>query len=202
MRGDSTDKLEVQLSLISVCTAGDDRISARRHLENARQHAMRLEENAHFNALTRRLALHLLHIGLPGEARPLLSEALLVAVTADDTLSTVALACSLSAVCLEDASFDEARKLGALVVSSAARRGNWLGVADGLITQSTCLLATDDAMTEAIALLLHGARRLNSAGASVAVNLIKARLGELRVSDEVRFDACLTDVLDQLARET
>ncbi len=198
LRADDPERLPIRIALARICTAGGDRVAARVHLETAYAMALRLAD-ARARPLRRRLALHLLSIGLPALARPLLEEALLEAVDADDTLQIVSLATPLSAMRLEAADWSEARKLGALVVSAASRRANWLGVTDGLITQSTCLLQLDAPLTEAIALLLHGGQRLGGLGALAAVNLIKARLGELRAEHGAEpFDAALQAALASL----
>lgn len=198
LRADDPERLPIRVALARICTAGGDPVAARVHLEAAYTMAVRLEDDQ-AGPLRRRLALHLLSIGLPALAQPLLRAGLLEAVDADDTLQIVSLGIPLSAMRLEAADWSEARKLGALVVSAASRRGNWLGVTDGLITQSTCLLRLNAPLTEAIALLLHGGQRLSGLGALAAVNLIKARLGELRAEHGAApFDAALQAALASL----
>ncbi len=198
LRADDPQRLSIRTALARLCTAGGDRIAARAHLEAAYAMALRLEDDR-AAPLRCQLGLHLLSIGLPALALPILREALLDAVDTDNTLMIVSLGSTLSAMRLEAADWAEARKLGALVVSAASRRGNWLGVTDGLITQSTCLLRMGASLTEAIALLLHGGKRLSSMGSPAAVNLIKARLGELRtVHGPAVFDAALQAALATL----
>ena len=198
-RGDTEESMAVRQALVSACFAGGDRVSGRRHLEAAWQQALRMDLHQQANQLRRQLGLHLLSIGLAKLALPHLCATLQQAVEDDDTLMIVTLGVSLSAIRLEEEDWSEARRLGTLVVAAASRRGNWLGVADGLITQSTCMLATGEQMAEAIALLLHGGHHLNKMGAAAAVNLLKARLGELRVAhDPAAFDVHLKQALAQL----
>ncbi|MDG1483776.1 MAG: hypothetical protein P8R54_29565 [Myxococcota bacterium] len=198
LRADDPQRLPIRAALARICTAGGDRIAAREHLEAAYAMALKLKD-AQASPLRRQLALHLLSIGLPALSLPLLREALLDAIDTDDTLMIVSLGISLSAMRLEAADWAEAQKLGALVVSAASRRGNWLGVTDGLITQSTCLLRLGGPLIEAIVLLLHGGQRLNKMGSPAAVNLIKARLGELRTEHSPAvFDAALEAALARL----
>ncbi len=198
LRGDTPERLQILTALAGICSAGGDRVAGREHLEAAYAMARRLGD-ARSQQLRQRLALHLLSIGLPAQAEPLLREALLDAVDADSTLSIVVLATCLSATHLEAGDWTEAGRLGALVVSAASRRGNWLGVTDGLITQATALLAAGGSLTEAIAMLLHGGQHFSAQGAVAAVNLIKARLGELRaIHGAVAFDAALQSALASL----
>ena len=198
LRADDPQRLPIRAALARLCTAGGDRVAAREHLEAAYAMARKLED-ARAGPLRCQLALHLLSIGLPALALPLLRDALLDAVDTDDTLKIVSLGIPLSAMRLEAADWAEARKLGALVVSAASRRGNWLGVTDGLITQSTCLLRQGTPLTEAIVLLLHGGQRLSRVGSLASVNLIKARLGELRTEHGLAvFDAALQAALASL----
>ncbi|MFT5679327.1 MAG: hypothetical protein ACI8RZ_000231 [Myxococcota bacterium] len=199
LRGDTSERLQIHTALARICTSGGDRVAAREHLEAAHAMAHRLGEHAQARVLRQRLALHLLSIGLPALAEPHLREALLDAVDTDDTLMVVALGTSLSATRLEASDWTEARKIGAQVVTAASRRGNWLGVTDGLITQATGLLGLGAPLTDAIALMLHGGQRLSAAGAVAAVNLIKARLGELRAERGAEvFDAALQAALARL----
>ena len=202
IRGDIDEALAIRQALVSACFAGGDRVSGRRHLEDAWQQAHRMGRLTLSHQLRQQLGLHLLSIGLTERALPHLTSAMQQAIDVDDTLMIVALGVSLSALHLEEEDWAEAHRMGTLVVAASSRRGNWLGVADGLITQSTCMLATGEPLTDAIALLLHGGHHLNKHGAAAAVNLIKARLGELRATHTpALFDAFLRQALAQLGSQ-
>lgn len=199
LRGDTDETMAIRQALVRACFAGTDRVSGRRHLEAAWQQASRMGLQTLANQLRQQLGLHLLSIGLTELALPHLCVAMQQAIDEDDTLMIVAIGVSLSAVRLEREEWEDARALGTQVVAAASRRGNWLGVADGLITQSTCMLAAGEPLVDVIALLLHGGQHLNQQGAAAAVNLIKARLGELRVAHSPAvFDAFLQQSLAQM----
>jgi len=179
-------KVSIYEQLAAVCASGGDNRSARRYLHSALDIA---QDTAHaaVGRLSCRLACHLLSSGLPEEAEPLLWRALESAEGARE----VALCSMVAALMLSRGQWHEAQAMGVRITKCAADRGNWLGVADGLITQATALVKRGD-IEEAIGLLVHGGHHLRRVGSRSSLNLIKVKLLEIRrTHNDSEFDELL-----------
>jgi hypothetical protein len=139
-------------------------------------------------------ALHghlLVHAGLLPEARAALERCVAEAEALGDTLTLVAEGSLLAGLQLGAEDWEGAARAARRVLSAAERRGNWIGLADGAIAWSTALRGLGDE-GRAVALLVHTARLLTARGTAASVNLLKARLAELRVElGPERFDPLL-----------
>ncbi|MEL6343189.1 MAG: hypothetical protein AAFV53_08630 [Myxococcota bacterium] len=159
--------------------AGGDRDRGRHHLEAALTIARRLSDRPSMGRLSGRLGALLVGLGLPDDGEPLLMDALADATWRGDTLREVGLCTVLAALRMRQEDWDAARGFGARTVQAAVSRGNWLGVADGLIVQSVCLMRQDKP-EQALQVVLYGTRRLTQAGSRPALNLLKAHITALR----------------------
>ena len=85
----------------------------------------------------------------------------------------------LSALQVADAQWSRAEATANRLAVAAARRGNWLSLADAHITRSTCMMARGE-VPSAIDHLVRESFRMQEFATQAAVNLIKGRLVEMR----------------------
>lgn len=188
------ERARVHERLAALRLAAGDSERGCRHLAAALQ-----ETPAAATAATLRrgavLGAHLLASGRVAQGEAILEDALERAMRLDETLWLVGLASTLAALRLEAEDWPAAGALGALVADAAARRGNWIGVADGLISQSTARFRQGD-LRGALEGVLAGAARLQAVHALAALNLLRAHLVELRAAtdDEDAFDALFDEI--------
>jgi len=192
------DRCYVHSQLARLRLSGGDAVRGRAHLTAAL--ALARGNDARLQArLAFRLGAALLEAGLPTEAAPLLSEALTAGT--DDSLIELGCATVLAGLHLDGGDLDRAIDLGARVAMLGALRGNWIAVADGLITQSACHRLRED-WPAALRVVLHGSQRLQALHALAALNLLKAHLVALREAmgeepfDEL-FEALVAELREQ-----
>ena len=195
------ERAQVHERLAALRLAAGDRERGCRHLAAALDATPPDDAPARLRR-SRTLGAHLLAAGLRTPALEALHAALELAMALDETLWVLGLASTLAAQALEDEAWDAAADLGQLVAETAARRGNWLGIADGTITRSACCFYQDD-LRGALEITLRAAARLQQHGALAAVNLLRAHLVELRaaVADDDLFDALFEAVRADLEAE-
>jgi tetratricopeptide (TPR) repeat protein len=117
--------------------------------------------------------------GQATRAVPHLERALALADDRDDALHVVTNATLLSALQVADAQWSNAEATANRLAVAAARRGNWLSLADAHITRSTCMMARGE-VPSAIDHLVRESFRMQEFATQAAVNLIKGRLVEIR----------------------
>lgn len=173
------DRLTAHLVLAELLTAGADRVRARVELEAAVELSRRHDDGvAQIRCLTL-LGAHLMEIGLADEAEPPLRAAFTLAVARNDDLSTVLLGSLLAALYQARGAWAEADAVARPARGAAERRHNWIGVADASLTLAGTSAWIGD-RPAAVTLLLEVGGQLAERGAEAALNLIKARLAELR----------------------
>ncbi|MFT4976236.1 MAG: hypothetical protein ACI8S6_002132 [Myxococcota bacterium] len=198
--GRQRDCAYVHEQLAELCLSGGDEIRGREHLGAALAIARRTDADDR-RRLSARLGAALLSAGLPHEAEPVLVEAIAAAARTQETLVELGLASVLSALRLSAGDLEAARGYGARVVVLGARRGNWIAVADGLITQSACH-QQQGAWRAALEGIVYGSRPLQAVGALAALNLLQAHLTETRkMMGEESFDEEFGSVVERLADE-
>ncbi|MDP6931312.1 MAG: hypothetical protein QGG40_00280, partial [Myxococcota bacterium] len=158
---------------------GSDVAGAREVLEAALQLAQQHDDPAWTCKVSSLLGNLLLEQGLPAEAEPLLDIAIRAADRCDDDLTLVAEGTILTAVQVGRQDWTAALATSRLLALAAERRENWLGVVDACITQSSCLRELGE-LEQALRVLLNAAGDLRARGSEASVNLLKARLAELR----------------------
>lgn len=188
------DRLELHLSLAELHLEGGDATRARAEVERAAALAGAHGDNVASCLVDAILGGLLVEAGLPAEARAPLQRAVEAADALGDDLTLVAQGSVLCAVELEAGDWEAAERSARRVLGAAERRGNWLGVADGAMSWATSLVERG-AWTAAVAILLRTARVLRERAHEPSVNLIKARLAELRgrVGPE-EFDPVLREI--------
>lgn len=195
-----TDQRYVHEQLARLRLSGGDAVRGRDHLRAALDIARRTDRRDQMR-LAFRLGAALLVAGLPHEATPLLTEAVEAAARTQDSLHELGCASVLSALHLDTGDLTAAHSAGARVAVLGAERGNWIAVADGLITQSICHLRQDQP-AQALYTILHGSRRLQEARALAALNLLKARLVEIREAlGEETFDLLFEETQARISSE-
>ena len=117
--------------------------------------------------------------GMHQHALPHLQEGLKLAQTHQDTLCMVTLTSLISGLelCAED--WEGAAASAHILVEAAKLRHNWMAVADGTITLSTCALMLGDP-SRAITEIVQAHSKMQGVAPIAALNLLQGRLAELR----------------------
>jgi hypothetical protein len=173
------DRLEVLLSLADLHLEGGDLGRSKDALDAAAQIATAHDDPVaacHVQALRGNL---LLEAGLQGEAEIALRAAVVAADSLGDDLTVIAQGTLLIALLQAQEDHAQVEPLARQLLRAAERRQNWLAVADATIAWAGTLAARE-AWSASIAILLRTARVLRGRGSEAGVNLIKARLAELR----------------------
>jgi hypothetical protein len=173
------DRLDVLLSLADLHVEGGDLARSKAALDGAAQLAAAHDDPVaacHVEALRGNL---LLEAGLQGEAETALRAAVVAADSLGDDLTVIAQGTLLIALLQAQEDHAQIEPLARQVLRAAERRHNWLAVADATIAWAGTLVARE-AWSAAVAILLRTARVLRGRGSEAGVNLIKARLAELR----------------------
>lgn len=174
------DRLEVLLGLGIMARAGGDVTRARRAWEQALGIARAHEDDRERLRLSALLGNLLVEVGLLAEAEARLQEAVEVAERLDEPLILLAEGTVLAALQLGREDWAGAEATGAKVAAAAAKRNNYAGIAEAAITRASARLAADD-VTGALTVMWEAATLLQERGGQVGLNLLKARLGEIRV---------------------
>jgi hypothetical protein len=177
---------------------GGDQLGAARAWQEAATLARRHGARADLLPVATLLAHLRLQTGQVRQASELLVEATSIAADVGDDLTLAAEGSILAAIQLEEQDWQAAAGTARLASAAALRRGNWMGFVDASITIAACLDqlgARSDALFE----LLTAAGRARSAGAEAAVNIVRARLGELRAElGAEAFDAPFQEAVARL----
>lgn len=158
---------------------GGDPLGAGRAWHEAAQLARRHGAQADLMPVATLLAHLRLQTGQVRQAAALLIEATAIAAELGDDLTMAAEGSILAAIQLEDQDWAAAAATARQANAAALRRGNWMGFVDASITIAACL-DQQGARSDGLLELLTAAGRARSAGAEAAVNIVRARLGELR----------------------
>jgi len=192
--GRDHDRFELHLLLCGLHQDGGDSGRARAELERAAGLAAAHGDNLATALVDARLGQLLLEVGLAREARAPLARAHAAADALGDDLSLVATASLLCAVLLGAGEWAEAEQVARSQLVAAERRGNWIGVADAAISWSATLIEREG-WAAGVAILLRTARALRERAHEPSVNLLKARLAELRGRlGAERFDPLLREL--------
>lgn len=173
------DRFEAHLCLGLLARDGGDVPRARTHWREALALAERHEDSRGRLRLAALLGNLLVEAGLLPEAETHLKTAVEAAWKLNDPLTVVAEGTVLAALQLGREDWAAAEATGVLLAEAASRRNNWIGMADAAITRSSARLGLGD-IEGAVGLLWEAALLLRDLGAAAALNLIRARLGELR----------------------
>ena len=188
------DRFELHLLLCTLHLDGGDSARARAELERAADIAATHADNVASGLVDVRLGQLLLEVGLPTEAAAPLRRAVAAADALGDDLSVVVAASMLCATLLSAGAWDEAEQMARVQLVAAERRGNWIAVADAAITWSSALIERG-AWAAGVAIVLRTARSLRERSHEPSVNLLKARLAELRGRlGADRFDPLLREL--------
>lgn len=123
----------------------------------------------------------LLEAGQNQEAEEVLAVAVRAAEVLGDTLVLLSEATLLCSLQLQREDWEAAERTATLIEEAAAKRNNLHALASAAIDRSACRLGLGDA-GGALRGLIDAAGRLRERGSMVGLNLLKARLGELRIS--------------------
>lgn len=182
------DRLEVLLGLGLMARNGGDGARARRHWERALALAQAHEDDRERLRLACLLGNAAVEAGLPHEAEPRLAEAVTLAERLDETLVLLAEGTILAALQLGRADYAAAEATAARCATAAAARNNPAAIADAAITRAAARQGQGDAQG-AIRALWDAANLLRDRGSAAGLNLLKARLAELRAQlGPERFD--------------
>ena len=189
------DRLEALLGLGLAARDGNDPVRARGHWGRALALAQAHQDPVALHRISALLGHLCLEAGLPDEASRHLRAALDAATTLDDPLPQLSAGTILAAMALHRGDWAEAEALARRNATAASRRNNWSAMADAAITLSTCRLRQAD-LPGAVQALWETATLLRDLGAAAALNLIKARLAELRLEvGAAAFDPALAKIV-------
>ena len=178
--GRDADRAEALLGLGVLARDGEDLVRARAHwragLELCAAHG---DERGKLRFATL-LGNLLLEAGQNAEAAQVLAVAVRSAEILGDSLVLLAEATLLTALQLAAEDWEAAERTATLVEEAAARRNNPHAMADAAISRSACRIGVGD-VPGALTALIEAAARLRERGSVTGLNLLKARLGELRI---------------------
>lgn len=126
------------------------------------------------------LANRLLRLGNTDQALPWLQQSVQLSIQYQHHLATIGQGLILSGIWFSRGEIDRVSALSLSIEHAATQRHNWLAFATARNTRASCLLIRGQ-HKEALSLLLEGGDQLSSKGAVAALNIIKARLGELHL---------------------
>ena len=126
------------------------------------------------------LANRLLRLGNTDQALPWLQQAVQLSIQHQHHLATIAQGLILSGIWFSRGEIDRVSALSLSIEHAATQRHNWLAFATARNTRASCLLIRGQ-QREAVSALLEGGDQLSSKGALAALNILKARLGELHL---------------------
>ena len=126
------------------------------------------------------LANFLLQKGHIAEAQPLLQEAVHQAIVLKQRLLLISQGTLLCSLWLSQGEFEKVSSLCLQIDQAALERRNWIALACSRNMRASCWLIRRSRQ-QAVSLLLDTGDLLAKKGAIAALNLIKARLGELQL---------------------
>lgn len=174
------DRLEALLGLGVLARGGGDATRARRCWTAALALAAAHGDARERLRLSALLGNALVEAGLLVEAEPVLADAVALAAAQDEALILLAEGTVLAALQLRREAWAEAEATALRLAEAARRRNNLPAIADAAITRSSARLGQGDARGAVLA-LWEAARVLGERGSQAGMNLVKARLAELRV---------------------
>lgn len=174
------DRLEALLGLGVLARGGEDAPRARRCWEQALAIARAHGDDLQRLRLACLLGNALLEAGLPQEAEPRLREAVQLAEALEEPLVLLGEATLLAALELGREDWPAAEATATRIRTAALIRNNPLALVDAAITRSAARIGQGD--TEGgVRALWDAATDLRDRGNTAGLNLLRARLGELRV---------------------
>ena len=174
------DRLEALLGLGVLARGGEDAPRARRAWEQALSLASAHGDDLQRLRLACLLGNALLEAGLPQEAEPRLREAVLLAEALGEPLVLLGEATLLAALELGREDWPAAEATAARIRAAALIRNNPLALVDAAITRSAARVGQGDT-AGGVRALWDAAADLRDRGNMAGLNLLRARLGELRV---------------------
>lgn len=177
--GPSEDLLLAHRGLARLHREGQDRAGQAFHLRAAAEVARHLQRPLEEAELLTILATTESATGHPQKAKRIHSRALECAVQHNDDLLIIINGTVLCGMLMAANQWADAAAIAALIESASKRRQNWIALASARLQRSTCVLV-EGRQDQAVQLLLECGEALYKVGAVAALNLIKARLGELQ----------------------
>lgn len=177
--GASEDLMLCHRELAKLMRAGEERSAQAQHLAAAAQIAKQLNRGKEESELLTILAVTEAALGKVESAQNRHSDALREAVKHHDHLLITVNGTVLCGMLMGSNQWEDAASVAVLVERSCVHRHNWIGLASARLQRSTCALVRNQEQL-AVELLLECGERLYQHGAVAALNLIKARLGELQ----------------------
>jgi len=174
-------RFQLLLDLATARMDGGDTPTALGHLEEALALSTKHEADLETLQVAAMLAQLRLVQGMQEHARPHLERALSLAIELEIPLAILTAACLLAGLQLCGGEWDAAEATAAIQIPAARKRGNWMAVADGAITQSTCALQRGE-HSRAVEVLVNCDMEMDGVAPRAARNLARARLAELRFS--------------------
>ncbi len=178
--GRDSDRAEALLGLGVMARDGEDVVRARAHWRRGLELCEARGDVRGTLRFATLLGNLLLEAGQNREAR----EALVIAVGAaealGDTLVVLAEATLLCALELGAEDWVAAERAAGLIEEAAAKRNNHHALAEAAISRSACRIGQGDT-AGGLRALIDAAARLRERGSVGGLNLLKARLGELRI---------------------
>jgi len=126
------------------------------------------------------LSNFLLQKGDIAKAKPLLQEAVHQAIVLKQRLLLISQGTLLCSIWMSQGEFEKVASLCLQIDQAAIERNNWIALASSRNMRSSCWLIRRSNL-QAVTLLLDTGDFLAQKGAIAALNLIKARLGELQL---------------------
>ena len=150
------------------------------YLHQAIETAKALEDPIQQIHWTSILANRHLRLGNPDTALPWLQRSVQLSIQHQHHLATIAQGLILSGVWFARGEIDRVSALSLTIEHAAIQRHNWLAFATARNTRASCLVIRRQ-HKEALSILMEGGDQLSAKGAVAALNIIKARLGELHL---------------------
>ena len=163
-----------------ICGDGGDRIRQRAYLEEAAAAAGRLGLAQAQLAIRAAHANGLLLDGLETEAEAALVALLEDAIRGNAGLLVISQGTVLCGLMMRKLRWREAASIAVAVEEAAIARKNWIALAAGRMARAGCWHAEGRA-PQAVALLFSTGNQLHANGSLAALNLVRARLTELRM---------------------
>ena len=159
---------------------GRDQIRLRRYLKQATALSETLGKQEVFLEYQVIYANRLLCDGYLEKAQNMLDDIIALAQEQNATLLMISQGVILSSLLMNQQNWIGAASVSVIIEKAARERENWIALACAIMTRASCLHAQKRSRP-AVQLLLKVGREFYEYGAVSALNLVKARLAELRI---------------------
>ena len=165
---------------IGLSRTGDDSLRLRRYLQMAQEVSQSIEDEHLSLKYMAIYANRLLLDGYPEKAEPFFRDVIRKAQQCNDHLLVISQSVILSGILMNQQRWKEAIVVSIILEKSAEARNNPIAVACAILTRASSLYA-QELDRAALKLLFDTGRTLYQKGHVAALNLVKARLTELRM---------------------